>query len=843
MPGNLTLNFAVHDDALTPENNLARRSPFDNDFSTGFSVLPTFDNGTHVVQLANASVVYNLTGGLQRTECAALSNETADAPASSPTQYGSTRVSILPDAPWSCDFVKVTACITYGGHTACAVDVITVVRVVTVETTFAPSSGGGNVTTLYHTPCLESYEAADVVSTATRSDGATGPWTNEMAYASSNETCASVTNSTLVAHTEGQASVGESYYEIVDHELVNASGVVFLGATAYVVDEDQSANYSFTGNWSLANVSTVNLIRDHHEPHTLVLTYTTPKGATHVIDVNNLTNPSAVIEFESMRPDKISIDNHSTITLHDNHFARVKLYASGTCFKWTGVANPWANLVPDYGDIDLGTYPDQYGAPYLVDPPKAGSRRLGDDDEITTPVNLYVFANPTKETFLRSLQVDVVLPDVFTTVNGSWYDNPELNMTCDASVNVPGVAPAGSGIKDSQILGLTCSAQGLAPNATHLGIRLGHYAVTLVGAASAKIPEGQGVEGQGIVMQSDSASDITDPNRNISTTLDKPSDASICPVFVGGEDLIPENGDFPPTGAPTLAPTPAPFPAPTSSPAPDAYFFGLPIALGGGSTIYEGRVLVQVDGTWGVVCDDSWDTNDGDVVCKQLFGSTSYALSAPCCSSFGWDDDYDFVMDDVACSGSESELQTCSYSGSDNCGATEGAGVVCSPPTEVSSGTVALEGGTTSFEGRVLVQVDGTWGVVCDDSWDTTDGDVVCKQLFGSGSYALSAPCCSSFGWDSNYNFVMDNVACSGSESQLQTCSYSGSHNCGSSEGAGVVCSPVPDPTPRPSASPQPTSQPTAPQPTPAPVAYLAPSASPFPQPTPKPTSGAAWES
>ena len=121
----------------------------------------------------------------------------------------------------------------------------------------------------------------------------------------------------------------------------------------------------------------------------------------------------------------------------------------------------------------------------------------------------------------------------------------------------------------------------------------------------------------------------------------------------------------------------------------------------------------------------------------------------------------------------------------------------------------------------MLVQVDGTWGVVCDDAWDTTDGDVVCKQLFGSGSYALSAPCCSSFGWDSDYDFVMDDVACSGSESNLQACSYLSTHNCGSTEGAGVVCAPVPDPTPQPSAQPT-TTQPTgAPSmiPTPAPSA------------------------
>ena len=37
----------------------------------------------------------------------------------------------------------------------------------------------------------------------------------------------------------------------------------------------------------------------------------------------------------------------------------------------------------------------------------------------------------------------------------------------------------------------------------------------------------------------------------------------------------------------------------------------------------------------------------------------------------------DFAMDEVSCSSSDYYLQDCSYSTSENCGATEGAGVYC----------------------------------------------------------------------------------------------------------------------------------------------------------------------
>ncbi len=98
-----------------------------------------------------------------------------------------------------------------------------------------------------------------------------------------------------------------------------------------------------------------------------------------------------------------------------------------------------------------------------------------------------------------------------------------------------------------------------------------------------------------------------------------------------------------------------------------------------------------------------------------------------------------------------------------------------------------LSGGKGRCSGRLEVYHNAVWGSVCDDQWDISDAQVVCRQL-GCGA-ALRADGNSVFGAGKGVVWL-NRVECRGNEIHLWDChlSLKNHTDCSRKEHAGLTC-------------------------------------------------------
>ena len=101
------------------------------------------------------------------------------------------------------------------------------------------------------------------------------------------------------------------------------------------------------------------------------------------------------------------------------------------------------------------------------------------------------------------------------------------------------------------------------------------------------------------------------------------------------------------------------------------------VRLVNGSTQYEGRVVVHYNGEWGTVCDNGWDLNDAQIVCRQL-GFISAVITRD--NAFYGQGSGQIWLDNLNCVGTELTIENCTHNGwgNHNCGHGKDAGVKCS---------------------------------------------------------------------------------------------------------------------------------------------------------------------
>ncbi|XP_072705151.1 LOW QUALITY PROTEIN: antigen WC1.1-like [Ciconia boyciana] len=225
------------------------------------------------------------------------------------------------------------------------------------------------------------------------------------------------------------------------------------------------------------------------------------------------------------------------------------------------------------------------------------------------------------------------------------------------------------------------------------------------------------------------------------------------------------------------------------------------------------RLQVFYNGTWGSICSNSMTLDTVSLACKELGcgdgGSLETHLTYGRVSGPAW-------LDNVQCGEKTSSFWQCPSTPWDPQSCEDlreeihitcnGARPEISPeplaPCPNSTSCTDREkiravGGEDGCSGRVEVWHRGSWGTVCDDSWDMRAAEVACRQL-GCGP-AVSALNEAAFGMGQG-PIWLEQVECRGTEPSLQDCwARPGDGGaCRHKEDAAVRCSA----TPRTAASP-----------------------------------------
>ncbi|KAM9770613.1 neurotrypsin isoform 1-T1 [Menidia menidia] len=219
------------------------------------------------------------------------------------------------------------------------------------------------------------------------------------------------------------------------------------------------------------------------------------------------------------------------------------------------------------------------------------------------------------------------------------------------------------------------------------------------------------------------------------------------------------------------------------------------VRLQGGRSKLDGRVEVYLGGVWRSVCGHDWGDEDAAVVCRQLGnGMSGHARAVPVflpgMAKLHWME--------VHCQGEEPDLLHCRKTTSNGKTCSLAAAVTCTQQQAFTAAAMTLPirlvGGRSESEGTVEVFHAGQWGSICDDQWDDSDAEVVCRQLGLSGVARAWGQ--AHFGKSSGHVWL-DEVRCTGNELTLDQCPKSawGEHNCLHTEDAGVSCSRLTDGT------------------------------------------------
>uniref|UniRef100_A0A1X7U110 Deleted in malignant brain tumors 1 protein n=1 Tax=Amphimedon queenslandica TaxID=400682 RepID=A0A1X7U110_AMPQE len=160
----------------------------------------------------------------------------------------------------------------------------------------------------------------------------------------------------------------------------------------------------------------------------------------------------------------------------------------------------------------------------------------------------------------------------------------------------------------------------------------------------------------------------------------------------------------------------------------------------GSITSSVGRVEVCSDDSWGTICNDFFDHDDAQVICRQLGYS---ALGSVSVGPLNYNFDYYHIID-INCTGTESNIQDCPSNNLTTCPTNRDAGVSCNNIsltnyTNCTDGELRLAGGT-ELSGRVEICYNRIWYGICSDNYNRySTPSTICKGLGHSTQGAVGS--------------------------------------------------------------------------------------------------------
>ncbi|XP_053387314.1 scavenger receptor cysteine-rich type 1 protein M130-like [Mercenaria mercenaria] len=150
------------------------------------------------------------------------------------------------------------------------------------------------------------------------------------------------------------------------------------------------------------------------------------------------------------------------------------------------------------------------------------------------------------------------------------------------------------------------------------------------------------------------------------------------------------------------------------------------IRLANGIGLYDGRVELLMNGTWGTICSTSFSWDETRAICYILYGTTSY--EAYFTSSYSYGEGTGPVhIDNLDCKGTVTDINECAYSLDVSCADhSRDVAVVCRVfPLNITH--TRLVNGTGPYDGRIELYVDGHWGTIDRRYVDLYDARTICN--------------------------------------------------------------------------------------------------------------------